>query len=92
MTVDKLSRILPALGQPAQSQAKKETEGSTEAEAASAAPSEAVQLSANFGGGEEASEAGRKQRVDQLKKAVADGSYKPDSIEVAKSVARELFA
>ena len=33
----------------------------------------------------------RQLRVAELKKAVADKSYKPDSTEVAKAVYRELF-
>jgi anti-sigma28 factor (negative regulator of flagellin synthesis) len=33
----------------------------------------------------------RQLRVAELKKAVADRSYKPDTTEVAKAVYRELF-
>jgi len=92
MTVDKLTRLLPALGQSTQStQAQPLEEQSAKQSDVTSAPAEAVKLAGGFGvdeGGEE----DRRSKVDELKKAVAAGSYKPSSYDVAEAVARELFA
>ena len=91
MTVDKLSRLLPALGQSAQNTTGKKSE-STENQAAQSAPSEAVAFADSFGSGAgDTGEVGRREKVEQLKKAVAAGAYRPDSYQVAESLARDLL-
>jgi anti-sigma28 factor (negative regulator of flagellin synthesis) len=91
MTIDKLSRLISALGQPAQNQQSTKTT-TTESRGSSQGSSEAVKVIQGFGGGQNSEEAVRKARVAELKEAVADGSYKPDTRSVAEAVARELFA
>ena len=91
MTVDKLSRLIPALGQTAQSASTQKTEIAEGQAAPGSSSAEAVKLADHFGV-EESDDAGRREKVAQLKKAVAEGTYKPDSAEIAKAVARDLFA
>jgi anti-sigma28 factor (negative regulator of flagellin synthesis) len=53
---------------------------------------EAVRVTSDFGGmAEEVADPARQAKVAQLKEAVANNTYKPDSTEVAKAVYKELF-
>ncbi len=53
----------------------------------------AVKVAGDFGTEtSQAERSARQSRVEELKKSVASGSYKPDSGEVAKAVFRELFS
>ena len=90
MGVDKVSRLLRAFHQSStteNSQVKQAEENAV------ARNTPAVSLAPGFGSStsEVRGEKSRGERVAELKKQVADGSYKPDSIKVAEAVARELF-
>ena len=78
------------------SQAKKTTSTNSTAitdQASRAESSEAVRVTANFGRAQaEPSKAERQERIESLKRQVAEGSYAPDSVKVASALARDLFA
>lgn len=84
MKIERLSRLFDALGGSAQSNRTKEVESQA------ASNEEAVKVSAQFGAEtKEASD--REQKVAELKKQVRAGTYTPNSEDIARSVARELF-
>lgn len=91
MTVDKLSRFLPALGQSAQNSTNA-TKTPVGEDAPTTRAAEAVELAGNFGVGDSGDNGAKRARVEELKQAVAAGSYKPDTTKVAEAVVRELFA
>ncbi len=86
MKSENISRLLSAFNSGTQAQTTKSK--SLGGEAKTADQSDAVVVSQNFEGDGDA----RAARVAQLKEQVANGSYKPSSIAVAESVARDLFA
>jgi len=90
MNVDKLARLFAAQGTPLRSTPEKNAEKA--AAELSTASEGAVKVASDFGTVTSESEiSARRSRVEELKKSVADGSYKPDSGEVAKAVYRDLF-
>ena len=96
MKLEKLSRLFTAQDIPAQNsatQVQNQTESSAAGAADPAISGEAVKVSNGFSGITSAGiDTDRSARVVELKKAVADGTYKPDSREVAKAVITDLLA
>ena len=90
MNVDKLARLFAA-----QSGSLRSLSGVNSEKVAGepkTATDNAVKVASNFGTAtSEADISARRSRVEELKKEVASGSYKPNSEEVAKAVYRDLF-
>jgi anti-sigma28 factor (negative regulator of flagellin synthesis) len=90
MNVDKLARLFAAQGGSLRSLSGVNSEGVVGEQKAAA--QSAVKVASDFGTAtSEADLSARRSRVEELKKEVASGSYKPNSEEVAKAVYRELF-
>lgn len=87
MKLDKLTRLISALNEPAQRVPTEDKNASSNAEVI-ASSTEAVTFSDGLAEGAEA----RSRRVQDIKAQVEAGTYKPDSREVAKSLVKELFA
>lgn len=85
MTIDKVSRLFSAFqqqGSSSSSRASKEAQQQSRSSDAVSSEIESV--------GSESERTASADRVAALKKAVADGSYKPDMHEVAKAFIREV--
>ncbi|MCO6431657.1 MAG: flagellar biosynthesis anti-sigma factor FlgM [Deltaproteobacteria bacterium] len=90
MKLESLTRLL-AGANPSQSAQQQEATDQQSAEAA-AQNSEAVKLAQDFGSASpEYNPEVRRQKVEELKSQVANGTYYRDSKSVAAALARELF-
>jgi flagellar biosynthesis anti-sigma factor FlgM len=90
MKLEKLSRLFSAYNQVTPENQAKNAQNAAQ-ESSKAPATEAVRISNNFGYAGDSSEEARALKVAQLKKAVQEGTYKPDTRDVAKALANELF-
>ena len=89
MKIGRLSSLVSGLGTVnSDTPAVKQTAQETPQAANIGSNSEAARVAISS----DSSQADRTTRVAQLKEQVASGEYKPDSREVAKALARDLFA
>ena len=88
MSVERLTRLFEALGNPA-SKNPSNVNVSEQRPATDASP--AVRLASDFGTQSAQSSTERATKVAQLKADVASGAYKPDSKDVARALVRDLF-
>jgi anti-sigma28 factor (negative regulator of flagellin synthesis) len=91
MKVDKLSRLFSVFNSDATE--KGSSTKTTETQPTGGASSEAVTVARSVADNQRSEDpAARTQRVQDLKSQVAQGTYRPSSEAVAKSVAADLFA
>ena len=92
MKIDRLSKLISAFN-PISAEGQQATQTQAATQVASQAGSEAVTVSRSLPttASNDDSEA-RARKVQDLKQQVADGTYKPSSEAVARSVAADLFA
>jgi anti-sigma28 factor (negative regulator of flagellin synthesis) len=88
MTVERLTRLFEALGNPA---SKNPSIVKATAQSLAAGSSQAVRLAPDFGTQQSVSAEDRATKVAQIKADVEAGTYKPDSKEVARALVRDLF-
>lgn len=87
MKLERLSRFINALNTPAQTTQL----NSTAAQSAAIQNEEAVKVSSGLTSNE-TTQSERQKKIDSLKEQVATGAYKPDSMDVARAIANDLFA
>lgn len=89
MKIDALTRLFSLNSQSYKAQ----TTSNAIDQASEKINSEAVKVRSDFGKSQaEPTESERQERVASLKKQIADGSYAPNSRDVASALAKELFA
>lgn len=91
MKIDAIARLFAS--NSLSSQAPSTKKAGTSSEASESASSEAVKVNSAFGREQsDAVRSERQEKIASLKKQVADGTYSPNSRDVAVALARELFA
>lgn len=88
MKIDKLAELFRSLNESHRNLTTKPKRIEEQAQPAS---SEAVRVAGDFGRVPESSEVDRDARVREIKNAVSEGRYRPDTKAVAEAVARELL-
>lgn len=89
MKIDSLTGVFRFFKEPAKTateQSQSNTQTETPRESA-----EAVKVAGDFGRGVDNDVGKRRAKVDELKKQVERGAYRPDSKQVAIAVAKDLF-
>ena len=96
MKTDKvgLTRLISALGKPAEQSQRRSTASPQQAQRAYQQSSDAVKIADGFGRGtrptDEADSVKRQEKVEQLKSLVKQGGFKPSSENVAVAIVKEL--
>lgn len=91
MKLEKLNRLFAAYNGATAASSNKPVEEKKIAEAANQVD-EAVRVARDFGTQAAQASGGNEEKVARLREQVQNGTYNPDSREVAKSLMKELFA
>lgn len=89
MKINRITDLLSAFAKGTEPAAQAADAKSQAGQAAASSAGEAANVAADFGV-DAAESAERKDKVERLKQQVSDGSYNPDSREVATAVLKEL--